>query len=156
MKKGGIWNPQLAELVARMGHRDMILIGDRGMPFPKDKGVTCVDLSIRPGVPGSAEILEMVLEELEVESVIITDATKELNPKLYSEFKDILSRHKNQGNEIEERNIPYPDFKNYLLTGQPLSQESFNTEGIDLKGIVRTGECTVHGYILLLSGVIYG
>ena len=34
MKRTGIQNRKLSEMVAKMGHGDMILIGDLGCPFP--------------------------------------------------------------------------------------------------------------------------
>ena len=34
MKKSGIYNSELAKAVSKMGHGDIILIGDVGCPFP--------------------------------------------------------------------------------------------------------------------------
>ena len=42
MKKSGILNAQLIRCIAELGHKDLFMIGDAGMPIPK--GVEIVDL----------------------------------------------------------------------------------------------------------------
>ena len=42
MKKRGILNAQLSYLLAALGHKDLFMIGDAGMPIPE--GVEVVDL----------------------------------------------------------------------------------------------------------------
>ncbi|NMR96599.1 D-ribose pyranase, partial [Vibrio parahaemolyticus] len=69
MKKRGILNGELSKLIAEMGHMDMILIGDAGMPVPK--GVKLIDLALVEGIPSFIEVLKAVLEDLEVEEAYI-------------------------------------------------------------------------------------
>ena len=45
MKKRGILNAQLSYLIAALGHKDLFMIGDAGMPIPED--VEVVDLVLR-------------------------------------------------------------------------------------------------------------
>ena len=42
MKKRGILNAALSYHIAALGHKDLFLIGDAGMPIPK--GIPIVDL----------------------------------------------------------------------------------------------------------------
>ena len=35
MKKSGILNAQLIRCIAELGHKDLFMIGDAGMPIPK-------------------------------------------------------------------------------------------------------------------------
>ena len=49
MKKRGILNAQLSYLIAALGHKDLFMIGDAGMPIPED--VEMVDLVLTAGVP---------------------------------------------------------------------------------------------------------
>ena len=49
MKKRGILNAQLSYLLAALGHKDLFMIGDAGMPIPE--GVEVVDLVLTAGVP---------------------------------------------------------------------------------------------------------
>ena len=44
MKKSGILNAQLIRCIAELGHKDLFMIGDAGMPIPK--GVEIVDLVV--------------------------------------------------------------------------------------------------------------
>ena len=41
MKKSGILNAQLIRCIAELGHKDLFMIGDAGMPIPK--GVEIVE-----------------------------------------------------------------------------------------------------------------
>ena len=153
MKTKGILNPQLAELVAEMGHGDILLIADRGIPFPQHDQTVCIDLSIKEGMPTVKDIMEVVLSELEIESVIIAEETKEVSPQVYQEFKEILDKIDNKGNPIREENIRHIDFKNIFLTGQPVHPDAIDLTGREVKGIVRTGQFTPYAYIMLVAGV---
>ena len=53
MKKSGILNAQLIRCIAELGHKDLFMIGDAGMPIPK--GVEIVDLVVCGGVPRRPE-----------------------------------------------------------------------------------------------------
>ena len=49
MKKSGILNAPLSQIVARMGHTDKLVICDSGLPIPK--GVDLVDLAVTQNIP---------------------------------------------------------------------------------------------------------
>jgi D-ribose pyranase len=66
MKKSGILNRELAGVVASLGHNDLLVIADAGLPVPP--GVPCVDLAVRLGLPGFLDVLDAVLGEMQVES----------------------------------------------------------------------------------------
>ena len=153
MKTKGILNPQLAALVAEMGHGDILLIADRGIPFPQHNRTVCIDLSVKDGMPKVTDVMEVVLSELEVESVIISEETKEVSPQVYQDFKEILNRIDNKGNPIREENIKHIDFKNIFLTGKPVNPDAIDLTGREVKGIVRTGQFTPYAYIMLVAGV---
>jgi D-ribose pyranase len=148
MKTHGILNNELARAVARMGHADILLIADRGFPFPNHERTECIDLSIGRGLPTVVDVLKVVLEELEIEKVIIADETKIACPDKYEEFQEVLAGVKNKGNAIVEVNIPHPDFKELALNGGMQ-----NTEGKKVAVFVKTGEFTPFCNIMLLSGV---
>jgi len=145
MKTRGVLHNDLARLIARMGHGDMLVIADRGFPFPRHEYTECIDLSIGRGLPQVADVLKVVLEELEIERVIIANETKEVSPDTYQKFKAILAPIKNKGNDIIEENIPHADFKHMALNG--------GLEGKEVKGFVKCGEFTPYANIILVSGV---
>lgn len=145
MKTKGILQNDLARLVARMGHGDMLVITDRGFPFPRHNQTECIDVSIGRDLPKVKDVLKVVLEELEIEQVIIADETKTIAPEVYDDFKKILAPVKNKGNDIVEENMPHVEFKDLVLNGC--------LNGKELKGFVKCGEFTPFANIILVSGV---
>lgn len=148
MKTHGILHNDLARAVARMGHADILLIADRGFPFPNHDRTECIDLSVGRELPLVEDILKVVLEELEIEKVIIADETKTACPGKYEGFKKVLSGIKNKGNDIIEENIAHTDFKELALNGG-----MDNEEGRKVAVFVKTGEFTPYCNIMLVSGV---
>lgn len=145
MKKNGIYNAKLSEVVGKMGHGDIILIGDVGCPFPRHDMTTCIDLAVTDGVPKVTDVVKAVLEELVIEGYIVSEETKQVSPEKYQEFKNILDLEKNKGNAMNEETIPHMEMKNLWLNG-PL-------EGKEVKAFVRTGERCPYCYIALVAGV---
>ena len=60
MLKTGILNPQIANVLASTGHKDMIVVSDAGLPIPK--GVERIDLAWKANEPGYIEVLEEILK----------------------------------------------------------------------------------------------
>lgn len=147
MKKSGILNPRVSELVARMGHGDMLAITDRGFPLPLNSQTTVVDVSVTGNVPRVVDVVKAVVEELEVQSVLLAKETEEISPNIHKEFLEIIKRLNNRGNPIEINVIPHEEFKHLVLRGAE--------EGKELKGMIRTGELTPYANIILVSGVIF-
>jgi D-ribose pyranase len=58
MKHKGLLNPELSALVARVGHTQMIVIADAGLPIPD--GVPRVDLSITVWFPDLLSVLRAI------------------------------------------------------------------------------------------------
>lgn len=131
MKKRGILNQELSELVAGMGHTDMLVIADAGLPILEE--VQHIDLALTSGVPPFLKTLKVILEELEVQEAVIAEEMQEQSPELYRQLCTILD-------------------------GIPISQlphETFKLETCEAKGIVRTGECTPFANVILISGVTF-
>ena len=131
MKKCGILNRDLSEIVAGMGHTDMLVVCDAGFPIPVD--ARRVDLAVSDGNPRFADVLEVILRELAVERVIAEAETETYNLAVYDEIRRIFSN-----TPIEK--IPHAEFKKML--GQ-------------VKAVVRTGEFTPYSNIILVGGVVY-
>lgn len=129
MKKSGILNQDISEVVAGMGHGDMLVIGDCGLPVPS--GVRRIDMALTRGVPGFIETLSVILQELEVENVFIANEMEIVSPKMYGCVKDVL------GNIFINR----------------CSHEEFKEMNKKAIAVIRTGECTSYANIILRSGV---
>ena len=132
MKKHGILNADLARAVAAMGHRDLLVIGDAGMPAPR--GVPIIDLALREGVPGFLETLATVLEELRVEEGVIAEEMARTSPALRAAFAGTWPR------DADLREVRHEDLKR--LTA-------------DAKALVRTGEFTPYANVVLVAGVVF-
>ncbi|MGB9897612.1 RbsD/FucU domain-containing protein, partial [Thermanaerothrix sp.] len=53
MKKTPLLNTALSELIASLGHGDMVVIADAGLPIPAE--TYRIDLALTRGVPGFIE-----------------------------------------------------------------------------------------------------
>ncbi len=131
MKKKGIINAQLAGLIAGLGHKDLFMIADGGMPVPK--GVEIVDLALCGGVPTFRQVMDVVLDEAQVEGYILAEEIVENNPELLSYIKEKL-----------------PDADSRMISHVELKEESKK-----LKFVVRTGEFTPYPNIILRAGVAF-
>lgn len=66
-----IWHPQLASLLARFRHANAIAVLDA--PFPTYPDVETVDLIVRRGLPTIPDLVDLILAEHEVSSVVMAD-----------------------------------------------------------------------------------
>ena len=81
MKKIGILNQDISEVIAGLGHFDTIVVCDAGLPIPL--GVRRIDLALRPGLPGFLESLKTIAVELEVESWVMAQEIREESPTFW-------------------------------------------------------------------------
>ncbi|MBU3158335.1 D-ribose pyranase [Clostridium frigoris] len=131
MKKTGILNGEISSVVAKMGHKDLIAIGDCGLPIP-DK-TKRIDMALSKGIPSFIETLKNVLLELQVEEIILASEIEENNPKVFAQIKE--------------------QFENVKFTF--ITHEELKTMLNDCKAVIRTGEQTPYANIILKSGVIF-
>ncbi|MBS3787795.1 D-ribose pyranase [Candidatus Bipolaricaulota bacterium] len=147
MKPEGILNPEISELVARMGHGDRLTVTDRGFPLPLNDDVSVVDVSVGPNLPKMVDVVDVILNELEIEEVIIAEETEQVSPEIHKQLMKMVNKLDNKGNDIKVSVIPHPKFKHLVLRGAE--------EGEEMKGMVRTGELTPYANIMLVSGVTF-
>ena len=131
MKKRGIINAQLSGLLAGLGHKDLFMVADGGMPVPK--GVEIVDLALCGGVPTFRQVMDAVLDEVQVEGYTLAEEIVENNPELLSYIEEKLD-----GAESEM-----------------ISHEQLKEESVGLKFVIRTGEFTPYPNIVLRAGVAF-
>lgn len=65
MKRSGIINAPLAGAIARLGHTDLVVIGDAGLPIPPH--VPVVDLAVIYGLPRFTDVLDAFLGDVVAE-----------------------------------------------------------------------------------------
>lgn len=131
MKKSGILNAQLIANIAALGHKDIFMVGDAGMPIPK--GIPVVDLALCGGVPTFEQTMNAILDETVVEAYVIAQEIEEKNPKLLAYIQEKLRG-------AEEIRIPHDELKKMSA---------------NVKFAVRTGEFTPYPNIIMTAGVAF-
>ena len=145
MKRKGILNRQLLELLSCAGHGDMIAVTDRGFPIPRNACTQVIDLGVVPGVPSFGDVLFPLIEELVIEGYILAEETFDYNKTLI----DQLHMHPaiKGVREITEKIVPHAEFKEMVL--------STNSSSAPIAGFIRTGEFTKYTNIILICGVAF-
>ena len=132
MRKTKLLNANVSSVISRMGHTDMLTVGDCGLPIPEN--VERIDLALKLGVPGFLETLDTILEELCVEKIILAEEIQRVSPEMHAEIRRRFGPH------VQVEYVPHEDFKRVTAR---------------TKAVVRTGECTSYANIILCSGVTF-
>jgi D-ribose pyranase len=130
VKKQGILNASLSTIIASMGHTDLLVVADAGLPIPP--GVPVVDLAVRCGVPAFEDVLAAVANELQVEQIVIAA-------------------------EVQQSGDPLPEVAK-LFPGVPVTacpHDEFKQRTARARAVVRTGECTPYHNVILQAGVAF-
>ncbi|MDP9988455.1 D-ribose pyranase [Arthrobacter oryzae] len=125
MKRHGILNAELNAALSRLGHGDLVLLADCGMPAPR--GVPVVDLALVLGIPRFDEVLAALVGDLVFESATVAE---------------------------EGRGTDAEDWVSSRV-GQPsyVSHEELKAMSGAAKLFIRTGEATPYANALLTCGV---
>lgn len=134
MTKTPLLNVALSRLIASLGHGDMLVIGDAGLPVPP--GVELIDLALTQGIPDFVSTLKVVLSEMQVESHVLAEEILLKRPPALPELEALTAR-----GAIGERRL--------------LSHEAFKQLSRQARAIVRTGECQPYSNIVLVAGVTF-
>ena len=131
MKKIGILNKDISEVIAGMGHLDMLVVCDAGLPIPAH--VRRIDLAMHAGSPAFVDVVRDIAKELQVERIILAEETGTVSPHIESAVVNIFDAAR-----VDK--IPHERFKE--LSHQAVA-------------VVRTGEFTPYANIILVSGVVF-
>jgi D-ribose pyranase len=129
MLKGGILNPHVLSLLARVRHTNVLVIADRGFPFWPQ--VETIDLSLVDDVPTVLQVLAAVRRNFIPAEAYMAEEFLKVNPaKTRSAFATAL-----QGVKLTHE--PHVDFK-------------LRVPGAI--GLIRTGDTTPYANLVLVSG----
>ena len=124
-----IWHPQLASLLARFRHANAIAVLDA--PFPSYPGVETVDLIVRRGLPTIPDLVDLILAEHEVSSVVMAEEFRQhVDAATQTDYLSHLG-------DLPVEWIPHVDFK--AEVGRCL-------------GIVHTGDPVPYSNVILRWG----
>ncbi|MFD3450972.1 D-ribose pyranase [Streptomyces sp. NPDC058691] len=127
MKKSGILNRHLAGALAALGHTDLVVVCDAGLPIPP--GPVVVDLAFRAGTPTFAEVLDGLREELVIEGAVAAEEVRDHNPEVTTQLQEA-----------------FPDL-------ELVSHEDFKARTHQARLFVRTGEARPYANVILRCGV---
>ncbi|RRH88436.1 D-ribose pyranase [Variovorax beijingensis] len=130
MKRTALLHAELSQVIAALGHGDMLVIGDAGLPIPD--GPRRIDLAVARGVPLLADVLQAVLSEMQVESVVVADEALNGAKALPAWYPQSLG--------VAPQSVPHEEFKR---------------RSAKARAVVRTGECTPYANIMLIAGVSF-
>ena len=131
MKRTTLLHAELSDVIARLGHGDLLVIGDAGLPIPD--GPRRIDLAVSANVPRFRDVLAAVLAEMQIEGAVIADELAPANPGVHSELRRQLG------------DTPV----------STLSHEQFKIATRGARAIVRTGEFSPYANVILRAGVVF-
>ena len=131
MKRTTLLHAELSEVVARLGHGDLLVIGDAGLPIPD--GPRRIDLAVSANVPRFHDVLAAVLAEMQVEGALIADEFAPANAAVHAELMRQLGH----------------------TPVATISHEQFKAMTRGARAIVRTGEFSPYANVILRAGVVF-
>ncbi|HUL65384.1 MAG TPA: D-ribose pyranase [Burkholderiaceae bacterium] len=131
MKKTPLLHSALSHAIARLGHGDMLVIADAGLPVPE--GTPCIDLAVTRGVPAFMQVLAAVLSEMQVERFIVARELRARSPTMRDQIDAAFA----------------------TLTAQEISHEDLKSLTRQARAVVRTGEFTPYANVVLVAGVVF-
>jgi len=131
LKKIGILNSEISRVVSELGHLDMIVIADAGLPIPAH--VKRIDLALKKGVPSFIETVETVLQEMCVENAYVAGEMGLASASKKRELIGVL-----------------PGVQIKVITHEELKELTHQA-----KAVIRTGEFTAYANVVLQAGVIF-
>lgn len=129
MKEIGVLNSSIASAISQQGHGDLLLITDAGFAIPSHLEV--IDVAISENIPMVMDLLGELKKYFSVEKMYMSNEAKEISPTHFSKVSGAF------GEQVEIETLPHSDFKK-------LSK--------DVKAVIRTGDFTAYGNVILVSG----
>lgn len=135
MKRNGILNSSISNVLSSMGHTDLICIGDCGLPIPDE--TKRIDLALRFNIPSFLETLDVVTDDMAVEAYILAEEIKDQNPEMMENIRTMMNKK-------------FPNAVECFTSHENLKEQTKTC-----KAVIRTGEITAFSNIILVSACIF-
>lgn len=129
MKEVGMINGHIDSALNRQGHMDLMMVVDAGFPCPDH--VELIDIALSEGVPAILDVLAELKKVHSVEKIVMAQETQNHNPTYFAKATKAF------GDNVEVEVVPHTEFKE-------------RSQGV--KTIIRTGDFTAWGNVMLVSG----
>lgn len=130
MKQTGILHRELSDAVASLGHYDLVVLSDAGLPVAPS--ARRIELALAPDLPTVAQVLEILLQEMRVEQVTRASEQATVSPRLQQRLDGLLA-----GTPV--RDVPHAEFRQLAATARVH---------------IRTGDFTPYANLILTAGWI--
>jgi len=134
MKRHGVLNARLSNVIAALGHGDRLVVCDVGLPIPRS--AETVDLALTTNIPRFLDAVRVILEEAKFDSAIIATEMETVSPPTFDTLMTMLPG-------VNITKVPHEEFKRL-------------TENNGTITFVRTGEATPYANVILVAGVTFG
>jgi D-ribose pyranase len=131
MKRTALLHVELSALIASLGHGDLVVIGDAGLPVPP--GVARIDLAVTANLPRLHEVLAVILQEMAVEGAVLAEELPVRNAEVHEHVRKLLGA-------VPIESLPHDAFKRVTATA---------------RAVVRTGEFSPYANVILRAGVVF-
>lgn len=131
MIQQGILNPDILHLLARVRHTNTLVIADWAFPYWPE--IETVDISLTQGVPTILQVLELLKPNFKIGRILQAEEFLTTNP----------------GETVKAYNISFGEIPNVLI--ERPSHLDFKKLVPDAIGLIRTGDTTAYGNIILES-----
>lgn len=128
MLKHGILNPHILELLARVRHTNTLVISDWAFPYWPE--IQTIDISLTHGIPTVLDVFELIRPVFEIGTVMQASEFLDHNPP------DVIARHDSAMAGLNLERLPHDAFKTHVPKAI---------------GLIRTGDATIYGNLILQS-----
>jgi D-ribose pyranase len=131
MKKTPLLNSALSEVIASLGHGDLLVISDAGLPIPPQ--TRRIDLALTKNLPSFLDTIRPILQEMQVEKALLARETAQVSPQVRAQVAELLD-------SVPLEEISHAELKSLCAQA---------------RAVVRTGEFTPYANIILVAGVVF-
>jgi len=129
MKEIGILNSKISRAISEQGHQDLLMVVDAGFASPLE--IEVIDISLCKNNPMVIDVLSEIRKFFSVEKMFIAKETQYKNPTLFNDISMMW------GKKVDVEVVEHVALKE-------MSKK--------VKVIIRTGDFTAFGNVILVSG----
>jgi len=135
MLQKGILNPAVNNLLSRVRHTNTLVITDWAFPYWNE--IEVIDLSLTKGIPLITDLLEILKENFKVGEIWQAEEFLTTNPQdVIDTYHQKFEGFKDLHPDLKVTRLPHHDFKTMVP---------------DAIGLIRTGDPTAYGNLILES-----
>lgn len=129
MKEIGILNREIANVISKQGHQDLLMVVDAGFAIPEH--IEVVDISLSENNPMMLDVLAELKKYHSVEKMFLAKETQDISPTLFNKISKVW------GDDMDIEVVDHSVLKQMAK---------------NVKAVIRSGDFTAFGNVILVSG----